>query len=109
MDIDLLFSKSNLIPAIIQEEKNGEVLMLAYMDKKSLGMTMESGYTWFYSRSRSEYWNKGKTSGNVQKVKKILTDCDTDTLLVFVEQTGGACHTGAHNCFFNNVWSDDNE
>lgn len=93
------FQKSELIPAIIVEEITGEVLMLAYMNKESLQKTLESGYTWFYSRSRASLWNKGETSGNVQRVLSITGDCDKDTLLVYVEQTGPACHTGSHNCF----------
>ena len=89
------------------EEKNGAVLMLAYMNKESLQKTMETGYTWFYSRSRQELWNKGATSGHLQKVKSIVADCDNDTLLVTVNQTGVACHTGSYSCFFNQVWKTD--
>ena len=94
MDLDRYFVKSELIPAIIVEEKNGAVLMLAYMNRESLQKTMETGYTWFYSRSRQELWNKGATSGHLQKVKSIVADCDDDTLLITVEQTGAACHKG---------------
>ena len=101
MNLDNLFEKGELIPAIVQEKATGEVLMLAYMNRESLEKTLESGYTWFYSRSRSELWNKGATSGHLQKVIDIFSDCDNDTLLVTVEQTGNACHTGAHSCFFN--------
>ncbi len=103
MNLDVLFQKSKLIPAIIQQKDTGEVLMLAYMSKESLQKTIETGYTWFYSRSRNELWNKGGTSGHVQKVCGITADCDNDTLLVVVEQTGPACHTGSHNCFFNTI------
>ena len=100
MDLDKYFRKSTLIPAIVQEAGTGEVLMLAYMNRESLEKTITSGYTWFWSRSRLELWNKGASSGHVQKVVKIMGDCDDDTLLVTVEQTGAACHTGSHSCFF---------
>ena len=102
-DMDSLFKKSELIPAIIQEDSTGEVLMLAYMNKTSLQKTIDSGYTWFWSRSRQEYWNKGATSGYVQRVISICADCDDDTLLIKVEQTGAACHTGSHSCFFKKI------
>lgn len=103
MKLDRYFIKSDLIPAIIQEEKTGEILMLAYMNKESLAKTLETGYTWFWSRSRQELWNKGATSGHLQKVISIYGDCDDDTLLVKVEQTGPACHTGSKSCFFNKI------
>lgn len=92
------FDDNGLVPAIVQEE-NGEVLMLAYMNKESLQKTLDTGYTWFYSRSRKKLWQKGETSGNVQHVKSIYYDCDGDTLLVRVHQTGVACHTGSYSCF----------
>lgn len=101
MDIDITkvkFDEKGLVPAIIQEE-NGQVLMLAYMNKESLQKTVDTGYTWFYSRSRSALWNKGETSGNKQRVKEFYYDCDGDTLLVTVHQTGVACHTGTYTCF----------
>ena len=101
VDVSRYFVKQELIPAIIQE--NGVVLMLAYMNRESLCKTIESGYTWFYSRSRDELWNKGATSGHYQKVVSIYSDCDDDTLLIEVKQTGVACHTGAKSCFFNAV------
>ena len=103
MDLDKFFVKAELIPAIVQEEGTGEVLMLAYMNRESLAKTLETGYTWFYSRSRQKLWNKGETSGHLQKVVSIHGDCDDDTLLVKVIQTGPACHTGAHSCFFNKI------
>ena len=103
MDLDRYFKKGELIPAIVQEKDTGEVLMLAYMNKESMQKTLETGYTWFYSRSRQELWNKGATSGHVQKVVSIMGDCDDDTLLVTVEQTGPACHTGSKSCFFNKI------
>ena len=99
-DIARYFKKQDLIPAIVQEARSGEVLMLAYMNEESLRMTLETGYTWFYSRSRQRLWQKGEESGHVQKVVSIVGDCDDDTLLVKVEQTGPACHTGERTCFF---------
>ena len=77
--------------------------MLAYMNKESLKLTLETGYTWFYSRSRNELWNKGATRGHLQKVVEMYSDCDDDTFLVKVEQTGPACHTGSRSCFFNKM------
>jgi phosphoribosyl-AMP cyclohydrolase/phosphoribosyl-ATP pyrophosphohydrolase/phosphoribosyl-AMP cyclohydrolase len=103
VEIKKYFEKSELIPAIIQDAETSEVLMLAYMNERSLGMTLESGYTWFWSRSRGELWNKGATSGNLQKVIGIHADCDFDTLLIKVEQEGAACHTGSRSCFYNTV------
>lgn len=104
MDVEKYFKKGELIPAIVQEASTGEVLMLAYMNRQSLQKTFETGYTWFYSRSRQELWNKGATSGHLQKVLEIHSDCDDDTLLVKVEQTGAACHTGHHSCFFTKIY-----
>lgn len=103
MDIDRLFEKSELIPAIIQESGTGEVLMLAYMNRESLGITLREGRTCFFSRSRQTLWRKGETSGHIQRVVSIKADCDFDTLLIEVEQTGAACHTGSHTCFFRDV------
>lgn len=102
-NLDKFFQKSELIPAVVQEKATGEVLMLAYMNKESLKKTLETGYTWFWSRSRKELWNKGATSGHFQKVIEVYSDCDDDTLLVVVEQTGAACHTGNHSCFFTRI------
>jgi len=95
----LKYDAAGLIPAIIQDEKTSSVLMLAYMNKESLARTVASGETWFWSRSRQEYWHKGATSGNVQKVREIYYDCDADALLIRVEQTGVACHEGDYSCF----------
>lgn len=103
MELEQYFVKSDLIPAIVVEESTGQVLMLAYMNRESLQKTMETGYTWFWSRSRQELWNKGATSGHLQKVKELYADCDNDTLLVKVEQTGAACHTGHHSCFYKQL------
>ncbi|MGL5271399.1 MAG: bifunctional phosphoribosyl-AMP cyclohydrolase/phosphoribosyl-ATP diphosphatase HisIE [Selenomonadaceae bacterium] len=99
MDFSMIkFDEKGLVPAVVQEE-NGQVLMLAYMNEQSLQKTIETGYTCFYSRSRQELWEKGATSGNRQQVKEISYDCDGDTLLVRVHQTGVACHTGTYSCF----------
>lgn len=100
MDLKKYFAKAPLIPAIIQEKNSRKVLMLAYMNEESLRKTIETGYTWFFSRSRNQLWNKGETSGHVQKVVSITGDCDDDTLLIEVEQTGPACHTGHETCFY---------
>lgn len=103
MNLDnIRFDEKGLVPAIIQDEQ-GQVLMLAYMNKESLEKTVETGLTWFYSRSRKGLWQKGETSGNTQKVKEISYDCDGDTLLIKVEQTGAACHTGTYSCFNRNL------
>ena len=103
-DLDKFFKKGELIPAVVKDVKTNEVLMLAYMNKESLAKTLETGYTWFWSRSRQELWNKGATSGHLQKVVSIFGDCDDDTLIVNVEQTGVACHTGNYTCFFNQIF-----
>jgi len=99
-EITKFFLKQALVPAIVQDARTGEVLMLAYMNEESLAKTLETGFTWFFSRSRGRLWQKGEESGHVQKVVSITGDCDDDTLLVKVEQTGPACHTGARTCFF---------
>jgi phosphoribosyl-ATP pyrophosphohydrolase/phosphoribosyl-AMP cyclohydrolase len=97
-------SEQTLIPAIVQDHRTGEVLMLAYMNDESLKRTKETGYTWFWSRSRQKYWKKGETSGNLQVVKEIRYDCDDDTYLVLVEQIGGkACHTDNRSCFYRQM------
>ncbi|MEG0978467.1 MAG: phosphoribosyl-AMP cyclohydrolase [Oscillospiraceae bacterium] len=107
MNLDKFFIKSELIPAIVTDEKDGAVLMLAYMNKESLQKTLETGYTWFFSRSRQKLWNKGETSGHTQKVVRITSDCDNDTLLIKVKQKGPACHTGNRTCFFNTVFEEE--
>ncbi len=101
MTSKLRFDTNGLIPAIIQDEENGEVLMMAWMNAEAVRRTVETGLTHFYSRSRKKLWQKGETSGHVQKVKEILYDCDADCLLVKVEQVVAACHTGRRSCFFN--------
>jgi phosphoribosyl-ATP pyrophosphohydrolase/phosphoribosyl-AMP cyclohydrolase len=94
------FGADGLAPAVVQDAASGRVLMLAWMSPASLERTLERGETWFWSRSRSELWHKGATSGNTQAVRAILLDCDADALVVLVDQTGVACHTGAPTCFF---------
>ena len=108
-DLEQYFAKGELIPAVVQEASTGQVLMLAYMNKESLKRTLESGYTWFWSRSRQELWNKGATSGHLQKVVAMYSDCDNDPLLVQVEQTGAACHTGHHSCFYTKMEGNFND
>jgi phosphoribosyl-AMP cyclohydrolase len=105
MDIKKLkFDEKGLIPAIVQDFKDGTVLMLAYMNQESLQKTLETKEMWYWSRSRKELWHKGETSGNIQKVKELYYDCDADTILAKVEQVGGvACHTGKRSCFFNKI------
>lgn len=100
---ELKFDVNGLIPAIIQEIGTNEVLMVAYMNQESVKRTIETGRTWFWSRSRQQYWCKGDTSGHVQHVKEIRYDCDADALLVLVEQVGVACHTGHKSCFFRAI------
>jgi len=101
---ELKYNDQGLIPAIVQDIKDNEVLMLGYMNEESLKKTIEGGRTCFWSRSRQEFWTKGLTSGNVQNVKEIYYDCDADTLLVKVEQIGsGACHTGNRTCFYREI------
>ncbi len=104
MITELKFDDKGLMPVIIQDIGNNEVLMLAYMDKTALEKTIKTNRTNFWSRSRQSYWMKGETSGNEQIVKEIFYDCDSDTLLIKVEQIGsGACHTGNRSCFFRNI------
>lgn len=103
---NIKFDDKGLVPAIIQDCTTGKVLMMAYMNEEALEKTLTTGYTWFYSRSRESLWQKGESSGNVQKVKEIRYDCDADTVLVLVEPTGAACHTGHYSCFYRNS---DNE
>jgi len=97
------FDERGLVPAIIQDYQSGQVLMMAYMNAESFNKTISTGKTWFYSRSRQALWMKGESSGHIQSVKELLYDCDEDTLLIKVEQTGAACHTGHYSCFYRNV------
>lgn len=99
----LLKDPTTLIPAIAQDATSGEVLMLAYMNTQSLALTIQTGRATYWSRSRSELWEKGATSGNTQMVHSISLDCDGDALLLKVEQSGAACHTGERSCFHTNI------
>lgn len=107
LDLKIFFKKAQLIPAIVQDIENDEVLMLAYMNEESLKLTLDTGMTWFWSRSRQELWNKGAHSGHIQHVEEIFYDCDEDTLLVKVHQIGAACHTGNRSCFYRKLYSKD--
>lgn len=100
---DLIFDEGGLLPAIVQDATTSEVLMLAYMDAEAVRRTLDTGTTWFWSRSRRSYWNKGATSGHLQEVVEVRFDCDADTLLVRVEARGPACHTGARTCFYRTL------
>lgn len=97
---DLTFDARGLAPAIVQDASTGQVLMLAYVDSEALRRTLEDKTTWFWSRSRNEYWNKGATSGNTQRVVEVGYDCDGDAVLMRVEASGPACHTGEPSCFY---------
>lgn len=102
------FDKDGLIPAIAQDYETGKVLMLAYMNRESLEMTLRERKACYWSRSRKELWLKGKTSGNMQEVKEIMIDCDGDAIVMKVSQRGGACHVGYHSCFYRKVEDDNN-
>ena len=97
------FDERGLVPAVVQQVVTGEVLMVAWMSAESLALTLKTGTTWFWSRSRQELWNKGATSGNMQQVRRVLVDCDADTLLVEVDSPGPACHTGHRSCFYREI------
>ncbi|HBK97614.1 MAG TPA: phosphoribosyl-AMP cyclohydrolase [Microcoleaceae bacterium UBA10368] len=100
----LKFNHKGLIPAIAQDDRDGTILMMAWMNKESIEQTLATGEAHYWSRSRSELWHKGATSGHIQKVKEIFYDCDADTILIKIEQIGEiACHTGVRSCFFNSV------
>jgi phosphoribosyl-AMP cyclohydrolase len=99
----LKWNEDGLIPAIVQDAENGDVLMLAWMDEPSLRTTIATGQTHFFSRSRRTHWHKGETSGHVQHVQEIMLDCDGDVLLIKARQIGGACHEGYRSCFFRRV------
>lgn len=99
----LKWTADGLIPAIIQDHRDGRVLMMAWMNRASLEKTLSTGKTWFWSRSRQKFWMKGESSGNVQVVRNVAFDCDGDALLIQVEQSGPACHEGFRSCFFRTV------
>ena len=100
---DLVYNEQGLLPAIVQDANTKEVLMLAWVNAEAVKRTMESGTTWFWSRSRAQYWNKGATSGNTQKVREVRYDCDHDALLMIVDPAGPACHTGETSCFYRTL------
>jgi phosphoribosyl-AMP cyclohydrolase len=100
---DLTFDDRGLAPAIVQDAKTGEVLMLAWVDAEAVKRTLDTKTTWFWSRSRQEYWNKGATSGNMQNVVEVRYDCDADALLMRVDPEGPACHTGERSCFYRTL------
>lgn len=102
-DLGIAFDDRGLVPAIVQQRDTGEVLMMAWMSAESLALTLATRTTWFWSRSRQELWNKGATSGNVQRVERLFYDCDADCLLVVVDSPGPACHTGNRTCFYREV------
>lgn len=104
---DLKFDAQGLIPCVVQQYDTGEVLMVAWMNAESVALTLETGTTWFRSRSRQELWNKGATSGNMQQLRELLVDCDADTLLARVDSPGPACHTGNRTCFFRTFDNED--
>lgn len=101
------FNESGLVPAIVQDAESGQVLMMAWMDLDGLQKTIQTGETWFYSRSRKMSWHKGGTSGHIQKVKSIRIDCDGDTLLILASQAGGACHNGYYSCFYRELTTEE--
>ena len=100
---EIKFDDKGLIPAVIQDYQNGEILMLAYMNRESLQKTLSSGKTHFWSRSRQKFWLKGESSGHVQEIKEVFIDCDMDTLLFKVDQKVAACHTGYRSCFYRKI------
>lgn len=100
---DLTFDERGLQPAVVQDADSGEVLMLAWVDEEAIRRTLETRTTWFWSRSRREYWNKGATSGNLQNVVEVRYDCDSDALLMLVRPDGPACHTGERSCFYRTL------
>ena len=104
---EIKYDVNGLIPAIVQDAETKEILMMAYMNQESLQLTFEKGETVFWSRSRNKLWHKGATSGNIQSVVEIRVDCDADTLLVFVNPAGAACHTGERTCFYRSMTTDD--
>jgi len=108
MDVkDIKFDEKGLIPAVIQDDETGEVLMLGYMNEEALKRTLSGEDVWFFSRSRQELWHKGETSGNYIKVHSIFIDCDSDTILVKAKPTGPVCHTGNQTCFFQELPGQD--
>lgn len=106
-DLERLFQKAELIPVIIQHAETKKILMLGFTNWEAVELTLKTKTAWFWSRSRQKLWNKGESSGHFLHVKKMLTDCDTDTLLYLCIPDGPTCHTGAESCFFNTIWEED--
>lgn len=102
-DAGVRFDERGLVPVVVQQRGTGEVLMVAWANEEAVRLTFETGTTWFWSRSRQELWNKGATSGNMQRVSRVLVDCDADTLLYEVDSPGPACHTGHRSCFYREL------
>lgn len=105
----LKYDSNGLIPGVVQDNDNGDVLMVAYMNRDAIKQTLTSGRACFWSRSRQKFWIKGETSGNIQKVKHVYVDCDKDCFVIKVDQTGAACHKGYRTCFFREVDAEGNE
>lgn len=103
MELNLLFAKSDLIPAVVQDADTLQVLMVGFVSREALELTLKTKTAWFWSRSRGKLWNKGESSGNYLHIQKVMSDCDNDTLLYFCRPDGPTCHTGAVSCFFNTV------
>lgn len=103
MTVDVDFGDDGLVPAVAQDADSGEIVMLAYVNREALDRTRETGFAHYYSRSRDELWKKGGSSGHTQAVREVRVDCDADSLLYLVDQTGGACHTGYRSCFHRTV------
>lgn len=105
--LNALFQKSDMIPVVVQDWQSREVLMVGFTNREAVELTLETKTAWFWSRSREKLWNKGETSGHFLHIKKIVTDCDTDTLLYLCKPDGPTCHTGARSCFFNLIWEEN--
>ena len=105
--LNALFQKSDMIPVVVQDWQSREVLMVGFTNREAVELTLETKTAWFWSRSREKLWNKGETSGHFLHTKKIVADCDTDTLLYLCKPDGPTCHTGARSCFFNLIWEED--
>jgi len=107
MKTEIKFDQRGLVPAVVQDADNGDVLMVGYMNEESLKLTLTSGDVWFYSRSRQELWHKGETSGNFIRTVEVWKDCDNDTILVKAKPVGPVCHTGSRTCFFQKLTQED--
>lgn len=105
-DLDKLFQKSALIPVVVQDWDTKDVLMVGFANREAAELTLKTKTAWFWSRSRQKLWNKGESSGHFLHIKRVVTDCDTDTLLYLCKPDGPTCHTGARSCFFNLIWEE---